>query len=305
LLLKMPTRPLPTDARTALQRRPQLDRGARRTMLSYAIAYESPYDTFAKLFFRLARDGAFGDLNGYLGAVEQTHGTAVRKALTKSITQEVENFIQEQGPSMYAYTQGKGKIWAARAPGFALLHMPEGDFLRALELACVGDTDSARQRRSHINAICDKIGVDYRIEDDGVFRWTGDERVAETAVAPAVSALTDPRLAGAATEFEDARLKLQSGGPKDLKDAIDEAAKAVESAMKVVCAEHGARSPRDQLSASLVHEERLSVNRPTRSERALKDHAPRAARRNGHQQRRGEPWGPIPTRARSCRSRAA
>ncbi|MES1246189.1 MAG: hypothetical protein ABUS54_00770 [Actinomycetota bacterium] len=54
-----------------------------------------------------------------------------------------------------------------------------------------------------------------------------------------MDALTDPRLAGAEAEFEQAMQHLRDGSEKDIEDAIDEAAKSVEGAMKVLLDAHG------------------------------------------------------------------
>ena len=69
-------------------------------------------------------------------------------------------------------------------------------------------------------------------------QWVGDPGLHQSVVKPALEVLSDPRLAGAAAEFLAALAHLRSGSMKDREDAIDEAAKAVESAMKALCDEH-------------------------------------------------------------------
>ena len=62
----------------------------------------------------------------------------------------------------------------------------------------------------------------------------------EVVVAPNLfRVLGDSRLSASRSEFEAALHHLRQGTVKDLEDAIDEAAKSVESAMKVLLAEHG------------------------------------------------------------------
>lgn len=76
--------------------------------------------------------------------------------------------------------------------------------------------------------------IDYRFTNDGRAEWHGDEGTYHEVVRPALDALADARLGGCREEFEAALGHLRAGTPKDREDAIEEAGKAVESAMKVV-----------------------------------------------------------------------
>jgi hypothetical protein len=85
-----------------------------------------------------------------------------------------------------------------------------------------------------INRLFETRGVWYRFDDEGRARWVGDEGTYEKTIRPALRVLSDPRLAACRSEFEAALGHLRSGTPKDDEDAIEEAGKAVESAMKVL-----------------------------------------------------------------------
>jgi predicted Co/Zn/Cd cation transporter (cation efflux family) len=71
------------------------------------------------------------------------------------------------------------------------------------------------------------------------FEWLGDPTQHALTVEPALRAFADPRLEGPRGEFEEALSKRRSGTPKDLEDAVDEAAKAVESTLQLLHDEHG------------------------------------------------------------------
>ena len=92
----------------------------------------------------------------------------------------------------------------------------------------------------------------YRLDRDVKLHFEGDPTVRDLVVAPALAALGDPRLAGARSEFEDALTKLGAGRPKDVEDAIEESRKAVESAMKVACDEHGLQRAEKDTTEPLI-----------------------------------------------------
>jgi hypothetical protein len=81
----------------------------------------------------------------------------------------------------------------------------------------------------------------------------GDQGEHDLIVAPALAVLTDPRLAGVRSEFEDALAKLTAGGPKDREDAIEESRKAVEGTMRVlIAATPGVQAPRHHTIEHLI-----------------------------------------------------
>jgi hypothetical protein len=92
---------------------------------------------------------------------------------------------------------------------------------------------------NHINEVFEKRGIHYRFNEEGRAEWHGDAGTYQHVIAPTLAALGNPALAGCRTEFDDALANLRRRTPKELEDAIEEAAKSVESAMKVVLAEHG------------------------------------------------------------------
>jgi hypothetical protein len=89
-----------------------------------------------------------------------------------------------------------------------------------------------------INRIFTLRGIHYRFDTDAQAQWHGDEGAFQTVVAPALAALGDPRLAGAAEEFGNALLGLRQGTRQGEKDAIRDASNAVESTMKALLDAH-------------------------------------------------------------------
>ena len=130
----------------------------------------------------------------------------------------------------------------------ALLAVPEALFLDALEIGFEkhGSYAGGLPQAAEINQLFERRGIYFRIDSWGRVEWIGDPGAWETVTAPALAALEDERLGGARDEFEAARIHLRRGSSKDLEDAIEEAGKAVESAMKVLLDSHGiARSGRE------------------------------------------------------------
>jgi hypothetical protein len=132
-----------------------------------------------------------------------------------------------------------------------LLNVPAPLFLDALEVAV---ELAAKQYRKisediyesfgpsaiqEINRLFQVRGINYRLTDAGKAEWHGDEAAYHQIVAPALAALADPRLAGAAQEFGDALAALRLGTRQGEKNAIRDASNAVESAMKSVLDDNG------------------------------------------------------------------
>ena len=86
----------------------------------------------------------------------------------------------------------------------------------------------------YVNGLFETRGIDYRLDERGRMVWHGDSGVYAEVVQPALDALVDARLAGCREEFEAALGHLRRGTPKEFEDAIEEAWKSVESAMKVL-----------------------------------------------------------------------
>jgi len=149
-------------------------------------------------------------------------------------------------------------VFGAEGAHFVLLELPETEFLTALEHAVAlgherrmyGPTDGFSGRdesapladafMTYADGALRAHGAPYRrVVDEWRFEWIGDPQHHELTVQPALLALADPRLAGARAEFEEALRKRRDGTPKDLEDAVDEAAKSVESILKVLHDECG------------------------------------------------------------------
>jgi hypothetical protein len=155
-------------------------------------------------------------------------------------------------------------VYDDRGAGFVLLELPDSEFLTAIENAVqlgyekrlfggenFSGHDEAYPLAENFLAYNDEAlaahGAPYRrIVDQWRFEWIGDPKEHALTVEPALLALADPRLGGPQAEFEEALRKRRLGAPKDLEDAVDEAAKAVESVLKVLHDEHGVTPPRSQ-----------------------------------------------------------
>ena len=88
--------------------------------------------------------------------------------------------------------------------------------------------------QTQINAVLLRHGLHWAVNDAGALFWTGDSGAAKLLTHPALDVLGDTRMRGARAEFEAAIAHLRADSDKAREDAIEEAAKSVESAMKVV-----------------------------------------------------------------------
>lgn len=161
------------------------------------------------------------------------------------------------GPStMWAHpsmaSMASQQIFGENGARHILLQLPDTEFLTVLEHA-VGDSppphvestaaadllvSADRALRAH--------GCAYRLEHGAWphFEWIGDARQHALTIEPALLALADARLhGGPRDDFERALRKRRAGATKDLEDAIIAAAKAVESVLKVLYAEHNVKKP--------------------------------------------------------------
>jgi hypothetical protein len=137
---------------------------------------------------------------------------------------------------------------AANLPRYALIGGPDAEFIKGLECAIepVGRVhaepgtargyEAAQEMCAHLDTLFAKRAVPYRF-DDITISWAGDRGQHQLVVEPALQVLADSRLGGARNEFEAALGHLRVGTQKELEDAIEEAAKSVESALKVLAAE--------------------------------------------------------------------
>gem|GEM_PF-6939345 len=151
------------------------------------------------------------------------------------------------------------KIDVVRDARLILLELPDTEFLTVLEHA-VGDSPpiyvmstSAGELVVAADEALQAHGCAYRLDvpDWPHFEWIGDPKLHSLVVAPALAVLADGRVAGARAEFEEALNKRRAGTPKDLEDAVDEAAKSVESMLKVLHDEHSVARPSNEVVSQL------------------------------------------------------
>ncbi len=114
-----------------------------------------------------------------------------------------------------------------------------------------GDEDPFIAPVRYVNGVFAARRIAYRFDDNGRAQWHGDAGAYAEVVRPALDALGDARLAGCLQEFEASLGHLRAGTPKDREDAIEEAGKAVESAMKVVLDECGVPRPERETAEPL------------------------------------------------------
>lgn len=146
---------------------------------------------------------------------------------------------------------------------FVLQVIPLEEFLTAIELAVAatgpprrsavrgratnGPGSDAVEWLVYVDRALSKTGSPYRLDQTGfAFAWAGDPEVQALTTRPALEAFEHPRLVGARAEFAAALTHRRHGDPKSLEDAIDEAAKAVESALKAVLDSRGVARPSRQ-----------------------------------------------------------
>jgi hypothetical protein len=195
---------------------------------------------------------------------------------------------------------------------YALIVSPDAEFLNGIEIALdmVGDsyaeagTANGSQVRNelgaHIDALFSKRSVPYRYDfATGKIVWEGDSAIHIAVIRPALQVLNDGRLAGARSEFEAAQGHLRVGTQKDLEDAIDEAAKSVESTMKVLVSETNTAPPNTATATPLFNALRDAGQLPAHADHLVLAAARIRNQRGGHgagaQPRQIEPAEAIAT----------
>jgi hypothetical protein len=103
----------------------------------------------------------------------------------------------------------------------------------------------------YLNGLFAARSIDYRFDEQGRAAWHGDAGAHTAVIRPALDALGDPELEGCRREFEAALAHLRRGTPKDREDAIEEAWKSVESAMKILLDKHRLAPPDKQTTEPL------------------------------------------------------
>jgi hypothetical protein len=198
----------------------------------------------------LEREG-YGSFEDYLARVRELYGDDEVQRVRQRMTELAQRDQRTVGPSDprdpldRAYRK---KVMAQNLPGYALVAGPDAEFLNGIEYAMdilsnvyseqggMSAFQAGEEVRGYIEELFAKRAVPYRYEDYKLV-WAGDRGAHQVVIQPALQALADARLAGARNEFEAALGHLLAGTQKDREDAIEESAKSVESAMKVLIPE--------------------------------------------------------------------
>jgi hypothetical protein len=198
-----------------------------------------------------------GSFNDYIEHVSALYGATeagrVRDRMDELAAQTAKTIGGTNVDSAY-----RQRVIAANLPRYALIAGPDAEFLKGIEHALgmlpamyfdsggpTAGYEASVEYLSHLDGLFAKRGIPYRVHDHEIV-WAGDRGHRAVVVEPALQALDDPRLGGARSEFEAALSHVRAGTQKDLEDAIEEAGKAVESAMKVLIAETGTTPPRKE-----------------------------------------------------------
>ena len=214
-----------------------------------------------------AQRQGYGTVEDYARACDARFGNGAEATCRARMADQWALMVEQTPKAHGASPDVLERVRLSKAHLLLLHAMADADFARALEAAsklavdrlAVADMsmtgyDYVGTVTEHVNGVLELRGVPYRLDRDLVCSFTGDETLHEVAVAPALAALADPRLAGARSEFEDALTKLGRGGPKDLEDTVEECRKAVESVMKVLIAEHGLPLPSGKQTTKPLHD---------------------------------------------------
>jgi hypothetical protein len=213
---------------------PEIPVGVRRAITSWFADQDVPAEEVRRAWFQQA---GYGDANDVIGDVKHRWGDDAATELRRAL--EADQGVQDMN-------YGPNRL--AQATKIAARHVPAALFLDYLEHAVDQyATDRATTLPGapyiegpydapvrYINDLFAARGIVYRLDEQGRAEWHGDEGAYDEIVRPALDALSDSRFAGCRQEFEAALRHLRAGTPKDLEDAIEEAAKAVESGMKAV-----------------------------------------------------------------------
>lgn len=208
--------------------------------------------------------GGHGSLQGYIQWTAAKYGPLAAASLDRAVRESWTLEAESSGAQgLHASPQESPvamRLLHERLPYYLLPHVPDAEFVVALGVAlkllqALRPTRPYLLRRrsqpgaiaaavEYINGVFASRGVPYLVDAGGEITWQGDQPLHEMVVAPTLAALADPRIAGARDEFETALTHRREGTPKALEDAIEEAAKAVESVMKVMCDARAVKVPR-------------------------------------------------------------
>ncbi len=214
----------------------------------------------AEVYGQLRMQAGFGDVADLLDFVGECYGEEAREALRNGAADDLDAAWQvnagHAGAALSAATTSLARDHFMRQnrERYLLLHLPDPLFCTAVEAAisvqqgAYGEYGNpAPDAMGYVNTLFSENGVPYRVEAhvDGQYEvvWAGDEQVHETVVEPALAALADPRLATAAEDFGNALTDLRRGTRDALKDAVNDAVKALEGTMFAVIEARGLDPP--------------------------------------------------------------
>ena len=198
-------------------------------------------------------ENRYGGYDDYMGAIESVWGGAEPFRLEQAVAEaQVSAEFALGGFALHSSPRGQEAGQLA-----LLLGMPEPDFRLAVEIA-LRNLDYLAETAERITTICRNRGIPWRLDPNEGFEWIGDQTIEREVMVPALTILNDPRFGpGAGTEFAQARAELKLGTPEARKQVLQEAACAVESAMKVLLQQRGSRTtlgppPRSSSSTSVT-----------------------------------------------------
>jgi hypothetical protein len=218
------------------------------------------------VWWLFAQHEGYGTIDDYIAAIDDRFGSGAGEAVEARMEERWQVMLAQVPRAQSSSPQALRNVKAGTVrTQLVLIAMPDPDFRVALEYALLQavanldaqdsglpPSDSVGRVMEYVDTLFEKRGVPYRLDRDVKLYYQGDPTVRELVIAPALAALSDPRLAGARSEFEDALTKLGAGRPKDVEDAIEESRKAVESAMKVACDECGVPRTGKETTAPLI-----------------------------------------------------
>lgn len=214
---------------------PEIPAGVRRAILSwFSERGVDPEEIRKRWFQRLG----YGSVDDVLDDVRERWDDITSATMLRDL---------EQDEAVARWSEG-AKRWRA-ATLISYLHVPAPLYLdyvqhaiaKYVEDRAIVDVDYIEYAKdpmiapvTYLNELFAARRIDYRFNENGLAEWHGDEGTYFEVIRPALDVLDDPRLVGCRQEFEAALGHLRAGRPKDREDAIEEAGKAVESAMKVI-----------------------------------------------------------------------
>jgi hypothetical protein len=179
---------------TASQRPPTgLDASARRLIVEIAGVSATE---ISRAFFH----DAYAGFEDYCTAVAEVWGADEGQTLYLAIED-----ARHRDPVLLGPVQDREE---AMAEAMVQL-MPEPDFRRAVHTAYIAAHGPFHPEEGRITEICRVRGAPWAFDYGQGFVWVGDHEIEALAMAPAMSAIADPRFGGGVrAEFESARREL-------------------------------------------------------------------------------------------------